>query len=66
MALLIASKAPVAVRNSIEAINNAVNMSQADGIKEEHRLFASCFNTEDLSIGMNAFFNKEKPKFKNK
>jgi len=66
MAGLIAQKAPVAVRNSKIAINNVEYTDLDEGIKAENHLFASCFETEDLTIGMNAFFNKEKPVFKNK
>lgn len=70
MASIIASNAPIAVRNCKKAINDGLQMDIDSGIEIEEKLFGDCFETEDQRYGM-AFFldrNKDKVKepFKNK
>ncbi len=70
MASIIASNAPIAVRNCKKAINDGLQTDIDSGIEIEEKLFGDCFETEDQKYGM-AFFldrNKEKVKepFKNK
>ena len=70
MASIIASNAPIAVRNCKKAINDGLQTDIDSGIEIEEMLFGDCFETEDQRYGM-AFFldrNKDKVKepFKNK
>lgn len=70
MASIIASNAPIAVRNCKKAINDGLQTNIDSGIEIEEKLFGDCFETEDQRYGM-AFFldrNKDKVKepFKNK
>lgn len=70
MASIIASNAPIAVRNCKKAINDGLQTDIESGVEIEEKLFGDCFETEDQRYGM-AFFldrNKDKVKepFKNK
>lgn len=70
MASMIASNAPIAVRNCKKAINDGLQTDIDSGVAIEEKLFGDCFETEDQRYGM-AFFldrNKDKVKepFKNK
>lgn len=70
MASIIASNAPIAVRNCKKAINDGLQTNIESGVEIEEKLFGDCFETEDQRYGM-AFFldrNKDKVKepFKNK
>ncbi len=56
---------PIAMMTK-ETINAAFEMSLAQGIRYERRLFQSMFTTDDQSEGMTAFVEKRKPHFKNK
>src|SRR6202451_4020100 len=49
-----------------ESVNRAFEMSQAEGIRFERRIFHSLFATADQSEGMHAFIEKRPPKFENK
>ena len=49
-----------------DSVNRAYEVSLAEGIQFERRLFHSTFGTEDQKEGMNAFAEKRKPTFKNK
>jgi enoyl-CoA hydratase len=49
-----------------ESVNRAYETTLAEGLRFERRLFHSLFATEDQTEGMTAFFEKRKPKFKNR
>ncbi len=49
-----------------EAINRAYEVSLAEGVLFERRVFHSLFATEDQREGMTAFVEKRPPKFKNR
>ena len=56
-------KSPIAVGNSIKAIN-AVWDEQVNGYDVEAELFGECFVTDDCKEGIQAFIDKRKPVFK--
>lgn len=66
MAEVIASKAPLAVSYSKEAINRGYETDIDTGISIEKNLFALCFDTEDQTTGMSDFMNKKQPTFQGK
>jgi len=49
-----------------ETIEAGFEMSLAQGIRYERRLFQSMFTTHDQKEGMAAFIEKRKPHFKNR
>jgi len=49
-----------------EAVNRAYEMTLAEGIRYERRVFHALFATEDQKEGMAAFADKRSPRFKNK
>ncbi|WP_294141679.1 short-chain-enoyl-CoA hydratase [uncultured Sanguibacteroides sp.] len=66
MAKKIASKAPLAVRYSKEAINRGIESDIETGIAIENDLFGLCFSTEDQKEGMRAFIEKRGATFQKK
>jgi enoyl-CoA hydratase/carnithine racemase len=57
------ANAPVAVRYSLEAVNNGLETSQAEGLSLEASLFGLCAGTEDKKEGTLAFMEKRKAQF---
>jgi enoyl-CoA hydratase len=49
-----------------ESVNRAFEMTLAEGVRFERRLFHSTFATEDQKEGMAAFVDKRKPAFRNR
>ncbi len=60
----IASKAPVAIKLAKESVNKAYELSLADGLDYERKLFYFLFATEDQDEGMRAFIEKRKAEWK--
>jgi enoyl-CoA hydratase len=61
LAAKIAGKSPVALRVAKEAVNRSFEVSLAEGILFERRLFNLLFATEDQKEGMAAFVEKRVP-----
>jgi enoyl-CoA hydratase len=61
--LTISSNAPLAVRFALEAVNDGMHMTQAQGLQLEAALFALAASTEDVKEGTAAFFERRKPQF---
>ena len=55
-----------AIMMAKESVNKSYEMSLAEGIKFERRLFHSTFATDDQKEGMAAFSEKREPNFKNR
>ncbi len=66
MAKTIMSKAPIAVKMAIAAINNGMNTDLRTGVQFEAEAFQITFNSEDRVEGMAAFLEKRPAEFKNK
>jgi enoyl-CoA hydratase len=56
---------PIAMMTK-ESVNRAYEMTLAEGVRFERRVFHSMFATEDQKEGMGAFAEKRKPQFNNK
>lgn len=56
---------PIAMMTK-ETVGAAFEMTLAQGLRFERRLFQSMFTTDDQKEGMNAFIEKRSPHFKNK
>ena len=62
----IASQSQPIAKMTKETINASFEMTLAQGVRFERRLFQSMFTTQDQKEGMAAFSEKRKPHFKNK
>jgi len=60
------SKAPVAVRLAIEAVNHGLRVGPHEGLYNEANLFGLTCATDDMKEGTKAFIEKRKAKFKGK
>jgi enoyl-CoA hydratase len=61
-----AKKPPVALRLAKESVRKAHEMSLAEGLEFERKLFYLLFATEDQKEGMRAFLEKRAPRFQGK
>ena len=66
LAALLASKAPIAARYIIDAVNKGLEMPCADAQVFEATLFGLVSTTEDMREGTRAFLEKRKAEFKGK
>lgn len=64
MASIIASNAPIAVRNCKKAINDGLQVGIDEAIVIEEKLFGDCFESEDQKYGMAFFLDRNKDKVK--
>jgi len=64
LAQSIAERAPLAIRLTKEAVNNAFETYLADGLADERRAFYMLFATEDQKEGMAAFIEKRKAEWR--
>jgi len=63
IAVAILSKAQIAVRMALKAINISMELPLSEGLKIEATLFGECCGTKDFKEGTRAFLEKRKPKF---
>ncbi len=63
IARTLGSKPPIAWRAARDAVLHGFNMSLAEALEYEDKLFALCAGTEDKREGMAAFLEKRPPKF---
>jgi len=61
-----AERPPLALKLAKEAVLKADEMSLAEGLEHERKLFYTLFATEDQKEGMRAFLQKRPPKFRGK
>ncbi len=66
LARTIAEKSQPVVQMAKEAVNRSFELSLAEGLRFERRLFYATFATEDRREGMRAFAEKRQPSFKNR
>jgi enoyl-CoA hydratase/carnithine racemase len=59
----IGANAPLAVRFSMEAVNQGLQVSQSEGLVIESALFAVCASSEDKKEGTAAFIGKRQAQF---
>jgi enoyl-CoA hydratase len=64
LAAKIAEKSPVALQLAKQAVLAAYDSSLSEGLKEERRILARAFATEDREEGMKAFLEKRPPNWK--
>ena len=60
---MIASNAPIAIKQSLEAVNKGMDTSQSEGFVLEASYFGLCAGTEDKKEGTSAFLEKRVPQF---
>ena len=60
----IASKGAVAIRLCLQAIEEGLSRSLADGLALEAKLFGQVVDTADMREGLNAFLQKRQPTFR--
>ena len=61
----IAAHSQPAVAMCKEAVNSAFELTLAEGVRFERRLFHATFATQDQKEGMGAFVEKRAPKWRN-
>jgi enoyl-CoA hydratase len=62
----ILKNAPLAIKFIKKAVNRGLQMSLSDALMVESTLFGELFETEDVTEGVDAFFNKRTADFKGK
>lgn len=63
---MIASRAPIAVRNAKDTIQKTLDVTWQEGMTYELDAFISCQDTRDHKHAIEAFFNKQMPIFQGK
>jgi enoyl-CoA hydratase len=64
LAVQLAARAPIAVRQILDAVNRGVEMSFAEASAYEATLFGLTTSTDDMREGTSAFLEKRKPVFR--
>ena len=63
LALRILRNGPVAIRETIYAVNEGLDLPLEDGLKKEAQRFGTIFDSEDQTEGTSAFVEKRRAKF---
>jgi enoyl-CoA hydratase/carnithine racemase len=63
LAQKIIANAPLAIKFALEAVNDGMEMTAAEGQVLEAALFGQCCTTADMNEGTRAFLEKRQPKF---
>ena len=63
LARKILPNAPLAIKCALEAVQQGLEMTQAEGMFLEANLFGLCCSTADMKEGTRAFLEKRPPKF---
>jgi enoyl-CoA hydratase len=63
LARTLLARGPVALRMAMQAVQQGLDMSLADGQRLEAALFGIICSTEDMREGTRAFLEKRKPAF---
>jgi len=66
LAIVMAKKAPVALRYVKEAVNKGLDLTQEQGLRLEADLYFLLHTTADRTEGINAFLEKRTPEFNGK
>jgi len=64
MAARLAARSPLALAAALRAVNDGLELGQADGCRLEAAIFGVCASTEDAREGCAAFLEKREPEFK--
>jgi enoyl-CoA hydratase len=64
LAQTLASKAPIAIRAILDAVDAGLSMPLAESLSHEAALFGLVASTDDMREGTRAFLEKRKPEFK--
>ncbi len=60
----IASKSPIAVEKTLDAVNRGLEAGLEEGLRIEGENYSGLYATEDLREGCAAYFEKRKPRFR--
>lgn len=63
LAVVIASRAPLAVKAAKQALKQVPELPLSQGLKQERQLFSLLAATQDRQEGIDAFFSKRTPKY---
>ena len=66
LASKILRNAPIAIRETILSVNEGLDISLEDGLKQEAQRFGTIFESEDQTEGTTAFVEKRPAKFTGK
>ena len=66
LALTISKNAPLAIKGTLKAVNEGMEIDLISGLRKEQAAFANLFDSSDACEGLSAFVEKRPPDFKGK